>query len=329
MKIRNVHIGLAVSLLLLSTSYNLIYKEDPRDVPVSKAELGAILFFDPILSGDSSISCGSCHQKEFAFADNKSVSIGIDGNFTGRNTPSAMYMKGREHYFWDGRAQTLEHQASGPIINEMEMGATIEQVIERLNRSDFYLQAFQFVYGENPDSSKLVNALAEFQRTLSPYTSPYDQFLAGDHLALSDAAIRGLDLYTRRSNCGLCHGEGDFTTDIFTNIGLYNGEEYDDAGRFLITGDSIDLGLFKTPTLRNLSATAPYMHDGSMATLMEVLIYYNTPDSIIDNSINRDDRVRIPKRVREKSDIFTMDELRDLEAFLLALNDSIYLKETH
>ncbi len=281
---------------------------------MDSVKLGEQLFFDPILSSDYSVSCASCHKPEFAFADNIPLSEGVNSRFTSRNTPSVVYAESRVLLFWDGRAESLEHQAFFPITHPNEMNLPEEEAVKRLNESEMYTKAFIQVFKEKPRKLLIAKALADYQRSLKFYNSAYDRFSDGDDEALSVSALRGLELFNGKAKCSFCHGGQQQTGDLFFNIGLYNEMEYKDKGRFDITKDSIDMGKFKTPLLRNVELTAPYMHDGSMETLEEVLEYYNTPDDHIKNSIARDTLLREPLGLTKK-------EIMDLKAFMLALTD--------
>lgn len=288
----------------------------------SPAELGEKLFFDPILSKDLSISCGSCHKPEFAFADNRKFSLGVGDSLGKRNTPSVMNMASRQHYFYDGRAATLEEQAIGPIENPLEMDLKIEVAIDRLNKSLLYKKLFHKIYLEEPTVNNLTNALAEFQRKLeSDGSAPHDLWMSDKNpKALSKSQQRGRELFLDKAKCFDCHFSPDFTFDEFRNIGTYDGKEYADKGRFDLTKDSADLGKFKVPGLRNVALTAPYMHDGSLETLEEVIEFYSDSYMFVPNPINIDSIVMEPLKL-------TYQEKEDLVNFLHSLTDkSIYNK---
>lgn len=282
----------------------------------SQEELGEKLFFDPILSLDKTISCASCHKPEFAFADNRRLSLGVGDSLGARNTPSVMNMASREHFFYDGRATTLEEQAIGPIENPVEMNLKIEEAVKRLQESELYSLLFQKLYFEEPTKENLANALAEFQRTLeSNGNAPHDIWMNGeDPNALSLSQQRGRELFLEKAKCFDCHFGPDFTGDEFRNIGTYDKKEYKDKGRFDETGDSIDLGKFKVPGLRNISLTAPYMHDGSLETLEEVIEYYSDPYMFVENPINMDSIMIEPLKL-------SVQEKEDLVNFLHSLTD--------
>lgn len=283
---------------------------------LSETELGRKLFFDSILSRDYTISCASCHKPEFAFADNSPVSIGVYHQKGSRNTPSAMNMSDRNFYFWDGRAESLEEQALGPIENPVEMDLPLSIAIRRLKQDEAYRKAFYAVYGKEPSRELLASALAAFERTLETDHSPFDQYMQGtDTTLFSASAQRGLSLFNGKAKCFDCHFGVDFTgNDQFRNIGIYNGKELNDVGRYAITGKAKDLGAFKIPGLRNIAKTAPYMHNGMHKTLREVIDYYDDPDKFIPNSINRDTLLSKPLRLTES-------EKKDLENFMLSLTD--------
>lgn len=288
----------------------------------TEAQLGEALFFDPILSRDSSVSCASCHKREFAFADNVAFSIGIGGQKTGRNTPSAMNQSDRNFYFWDGRSETLEHQALGPVENSGEMDFPATILVRRLLKSKKYHDAFMNVYGRAPNKELIASALAAYERTLETSKSPFDKFMKGDDTTLfSASAKRGLDIFNNKGKCFDCHFGPDFTgNDDFRNIGLYDGKTLTDKGRFVVSGKASDLGKFKTPGLRNVAQTAPYMHNGMFKTLREVIDYYNEPNKFVPNSINRDTLLNKPLGLTET-------EKKDLENFLLSLSDERFLKK--
>jgi cytochrome c peroxidase len=288
----------------------------------SKEDLGKALFFDPILSRDSSISCASCHKPEFAFADNQNFSNGVNNQKTDRNTPSCMNLSNRTSYFWDGRAATLEDQALGPIENPKEMNLPLSIAIQRLKNNETYKNAFLSIYKTLPNNNNLSNALAEYQRTLETNDSPFDNYMNNkDTISFTASAKRGLEIFNTKGKCFDCHFGVDFSgNDDFKNIGLYNEKNYNDAGRFLISNLKKDLGTFKTPGLRNIAQTAPYMHDGSFKTLSEVVDYYNEPDKFVLNSINRDTLLNKPLGL-------TKEEKTDLENFLLSLSDSRFNKK--
>ncbi len=286
------------------------------DLALSEQQLGEKLFFDPILSRDSSISCASCHKPEFAFADNSPTSTGVFKRKGDRNTPSCMNMTDRNFYFWDGRAETLEEQALGPIENPVEMDLPLSIAVRRLIHNNYYYKSFMNVYGKKPSRELLARALANYQRTLETSNTPFDRYMQGkDTNALSQSAKRGLALFNGKAKCFDCHFGVDFTgNDKFRNIGLYNGEELNDKGRYNVTGKTEDIGRFKIPGLRNIALTAPYMHNGMHKTLREVIDYYNNPDAFVKNSINRDTLLNKPLGLSE-------DEKKDLENFLLSLTD--------
>ncbi|WP_017496835.1 cytochrome-c peroxidase [Flavobacterium sp. WG21] len=292
----------------------VIFSNLSFDENIDSVKLGKKLFFDPMLSSDNSISCASCHKPEFAFADNVSLSKGVNSRMGERNTPSVMYSDERLSFFWDGRSKSLEHQAFFPITHPNEMNLSEEEAIRRINQSESYIKDFIKVFNAKPNKVLISKALADYQRSLKYYNSPYDRFSAGDDQALSDSALRGLILFNGKGNCTSCHEGKDQTSDGFFNIGLYNELEYRDKGRFDLVKDSTNLGRFKTPTLRNIELTAPYMHNGSMATLEQVIEYYNNPDLHIKNSIGRD-------KLITKSLGLSKKEMIDLKAFLLSLTD--------
>jgi len=285
----------------------------------TKAGLGKKLFSEKILSKDSSVSCASCHIPTFAFADTVAFSVGIEGKLTKRNTPSVLNMKNRPYYFWDGRASTLEDQSLMPIQNPDEMGLPIEEAVKRLNQSKEYKLLFQKIFGQKPTAKNLAAAFSAFEKTLETVDSKFDDW-SNNLKNLTAPEERGRELFVGdKAKCFDCHRMEDFTTDEFKNIGLYNGKELNDAGLFNITNKEADLGKFKTPGLRNIAVTAPYMHNGMFKTLEEVVDYYNNPQAFVTNSINIDDALKSPLNLSEK-------EKKDLVSFLKTLTDKKYLK---
>lgn len=288
--------------------------------PLTRAKLGEQLFFDPVLSGDRTISCASCHKPQFAFADTAAFSSGIHGQLTKRNTPSITNQRGRPSFFWDGRSASLEEQAKQPIIAANEMGLPIEEAVKRLNADSAYVRAFRKLFNSVPTEKSLLNALAAYERTLETANSPYDRYINGDDQAISPEAARGRLLFIGKANCSNCHSGEDFTADRFKNIGLYNGTTLTDAGRFDVTRDSAQLGFFKVPGLRNVAITAPYMHNGMFKTLREVIQYYNNPDAIVHDGIKRDLSLNTPLNL-------TATEIDELEAFLKTLTDDRFINQ--
>ncbi|MBC7569635.1 MAG: c-type cytochrome [Spirosoma sp.] len=315
---RTIVLAVASVGFLLTASFvsnTDVVPAEPRQ-PQNSRELGEVLFNDVILSVDRTKSCASCHKAAFAFADNMAKSPGVNGNITERNTPSVMYLSKSKHFFWDGRARTYEEQALGPIASPKEMGLALPEAEKRLKEDVYYQAAFQRVFKTEPSLLLLSKALADFQRTLAPHDSPFDRYSAGNMDALSPAAIRGMEVFIYDANCVFCHKEPYFDNDEYFNIGLYNGKDRNDKGRFGITKDSADLGSFETPPLRNIALTAPYMHDGSINTLEEVIDFYNDPNKLVNNSRNRHKELKPLKLTKQK--------VSDLMAFLNSLTDDSF-----
>ncbi len=288
----------------------------------TREALGEAIFFDPILSRDSSVSCASCHKPEFAFADNVPLSKGIHGRSGERNTPTVMNQRDRNFYFWDGRAETLGDQAFGPMENPNEMDLPITLIVRRLLESEKYRKAFYNVYGRKPDRQLLGDALSAYEGSLETSNSPFDKYMKQDDTTLfSESAKRGLNIFNTKGRCFDCHFGVDFTgNDAFKNIGLYNAKNLNDKGRFNISGNPKDLGSFKTPGLRNVAQTAPYMHNGMFKTLRQVIDYYNDPDKVVNDPINRDTILQRPLGLTDR-------EKTDLENFLLSLTDERFSKK--
>ncbi len=249
----------------------------PADNPLTaeKIALGKQLFFDKRLSADGTIACASCHDPKFGFSDGRPGSLGIKGQRGGRNAPTAINRLFSADQFWDGRAKSLEEQALGPIQNPIEMGNTLEAVVKTLNGMPGYREKFQKVFGTEVTADGIAKAIAAFERTLLSGNSPFDRFQAGDTKALSAAARRGFELFRGEANCVRCHAGFNFTDESYHNIGVGMDRPDPDLGRYNVTNREEHKGGFKTPTLRHIALTAPYMHDGSLRTLEEVIEYYD------------------------------------------------------
>ncbi len=286
----------------------------PPDNPVTpeKAALGRRLFDDPRLSVDQSRACSDCHQAERAFSDGRRVAVGVRDQKGTRNAPAILNRTFGRAFFWDGRAATLEEQVLLPIQHPKEMDADLPSVIERLRADATYRRQFGEVFGRPPDASALSYALATYVRTILSGASDYDRFVAGDATALSPEAQLGLRLFRGRAHCTRCHSGSNFTDEDFHNTGVSWGHRPYDAGRAVVTGVPEDTGKFKTPTLREVARTAPYMHDGSLATLEEVVDFYNRGGN--DNPF-RDRELRPLK--------LTAEEKRALVTFLRALSGHV------
>jgi cytochrome c peroxidase len=254
-----------------------------------RVRLGRWLFYDTRLSGDSTVSCATCHRPEHAFSEPTPVSTGIRGQQGGRKAPTFINQAVTlyPHFFWDGRAGSLEEQALGPIENPIEMGATHASMIETLSRITGYAPYFEEAFG-TPDITKerVSKAIADYERTRMSGNSPWDRWRYDrDEGAVSEDVKLGHELFNGKANCAQCHLGNNFTDSRFHNIGIGwdpETETFRDEGRWTVSQDlaggesrEADRGAFKTPTLREVTKHAPYMHDGSIATLREVVEHYN------------------------------------------------------
>lgn len=329
----------------LAAGESSIVGVDENPMTRAKIELGRQLYFDPRLSADQTVSCASCHHPDNGYAKDTRFGVGIGGQEGGRNSPVAYNRILSSLQFWDGRAASLEEQAIGPIANPIEMGNTHDACVNDLKKIPGYRLQFDAIFGK--DSINIENvgkAIAAFERAIVTGPSPFDYYeefqrfakLDPDDLKdlleedpavaetyraakeglkanpMSESAIRGRDLFfSERVNCAACHVGANLTDEKFHNLGVGMDAEKPDIGRAEITGDEKDWGAFKTPTIRNVEFSAPYMHDGSLNTLMEVVEHYNKGG--IPNK-NLSDKI-FPLNL-------TQQEKEDLVAFMKACSGS-------
>jgi len=265
----------------------------PPDNPLTKAkiELGKQLYFDKRLSRDNTISCASCHDPAKGWSNGERFATGVRGQVGGRSAPTIINSGYHYFQFWDGRAKHVEGQALGPIQNPIEMDLTLKELEEKLNKIEGYRKQFQEVFGAEVTSENVAKAIAAFERTILSGNAPYDQFKAGKKDALSEAAQRGMKVFFNKASCSACHSGPNFTDGAFHNIGIGMDEKDEsriDLGRYTESKLEGDKGSFKTPTLREIARTAPYMHDGRLKTLRDVVDYYDkggTPNPYLDEEI--------------------------------------------
>lgn len=246
-------------------------------VPAAQAALGERLFADPRLSRSDLVACISCHRPSHAFADTQSVSAGHEGRLGRRNTPTLFGAAQAPALFWDGRAASLEAQATGPIAHPDEMAMPLAELPAKLAALDGYPAAFKQAFGDGEVTlARIVGALAAYQRTLRAPLTAYDRFLDGERAALDERALVGLHLFRTKGRCMSCHSGPLLTDNRFHNLGLtYYGREYEDLGRHEVSGLAEDVGRFRTPTLRQVSGSGPWMHNGLFRNLRGILNMYN------------------------------------------------------
>jgi cytochrome c peroxidase len=325
----------------------------PADNPQAREEvaLGEKLFFDGRLSVDGTVACSTCHDPALAFTDGRPVSVGVKGHTGQRNSPTILNALYNNAQFWDGRAKTFEEQAVLPIINPSEMGQpNLQAAVSQIRFLPEYKKSFRRVFGRTINGPDLVHAIASYERTQFSFDSPFDHFMAGDKTAISESAKRGWDIFNTKARCNKCHALSEdkrdptfFTDKDFHNIGIgivrhnvvglaCKAEQEIDSGktidvdyaaiqsetsivgRFLVTKKERDIASFKTPSLRNVLITAPYFHDGSQATLWDVVDHYNHGDGVKDPWLDEDIQ---PLGLSEL-------EIDDLVEFLAALTSSQY-----
>jgi cytochrome c peroxidase len=278
----------------------------------AKVTLGAQLYFDPRLSADNTISCATCHDPSTGWANHNATDTGIRGQVGGRNSGTILDAAYMQYQFWDGRASSLEEQAVGPIHNPIEMGETLENVIRKLNALPAYRSEFRAVFGTDATEEAIGKAIAAFERTVVTGPSPYDRYLAGDKAALSASQQRGFEVFSGKGRCMLCHAGPMLSDQAFHNLGVGTDRESPGAGREAVTKNAQDRGKFKTPTLRNVALTWPYLHDGSAPSLDEVIALYDRGG---EPNANLDPLMR-PLGL-------TGAEREDLKAFLEALTGTL------
>jgi len=241
-----------------------------------KVELGKQLYFDTRLSKNNSVSCAFCHNPGTGFADARQFSIGAFGTSGGRQAPTVYNTGFLPLQFWDGRAGSLEEQAVGPIHNPIEMAEMHETVVPKIAKIAAYQKQFQLIFGAGASLQHIAEAIAAFERTIVSQNSAFDKHVMGETGAMNDAAVRGLELFRGKARCILCHSGPNFTDNKFHNLGVPQvGPLKEDQGRFLVTRAQKDKGAFKTPTLRSIVETAPYMHDGVFKTLEDVIEFFD------------------------------------------------------
>ena len=250
----------------------------PKDNPLSaeKIKIGKKLFFDERLSIDGTVSCSFCHNPLLGFSDGRYRSMGIYGLRSKRNSPTIINRLFGQYQFMDGRASNIEEVIVEHIQNSIEMGNNLENLVVTLNSDETYRDEFQNVFGTQVTAEGISKSLASYVRTLVSGNSAFDKFIAGNNGAISESAKRGYDLFkSERLKCSKCHSGDNFSDEKFQNNGAGMDSEAPDFGRYLETGNEEDKGKFKTPTLRDIARSSPYMHDGSIKSLAEVVEFYN------------------------------------------------------
>lgn len=292
--------------------------EIPSDNQLTQAriDLGRKLFYDYDLSVNSTVSCGTCHDSRFAFSGGRAVNPGVNGALGFRNAPTLTNIGYAPRLFHDGGVETLELQAQAPIFNEVEMSFTIAGFLERIKGNAEYERMFEEAYGREPDAYGISRSIACFERTMISGHSRFDQYeYEGDENALSEQELRGRELFfSSETKCSSCHEPPLFTNYAYENIGLY--ENYADSGRARITHLAEDRGKFKVPTLRNIDESAPYMHDGSLYTLEQVVEHFNSGGV---GHPNQSEAVK-PLNLSEQ-------QKTDLVAFLKTLSDESFVSD--
>jgi cytochrome c peroxidase len=272
--------------------------------------LGRQLFFDSILSQNRSLACASCHQPQLAFTDGRATAKGVEGRVGNRNVPPLLNLPATGFFFWDGRETALRRQVLKPIQNQREMALNMTEAIARLQASPHYRSEFMRVFHSQATPATVGRSLAAYVMSIRSQDSAVDRYQVGDLDALTPAARRGFELFHGKASCAGCHSGPDLSDGQFHNTGVSWG--HGDLGRQSVTGSSDDCGAFRTPKLREVARTAPYMHDGSMKSLDEVLEFYNkggNPNPCMD------------MRVRQLH--LSADDLLDLKAFLESLSGTI------
>ena len=302
------------SLLYPSSWPKPIYDFSNNPIEKNKVNLGRVLFYDPILSENNSISCESCHSPYSAFTHiDHALSHGIYDSIGTRNSPALMNLAWKKSFMWDGAINNLDMQALAPITHPLEMGSSIKNVVQKLQVSKKYRQLYFQAYGDSiPTGEKTLKAISQFLLTLVSANSKYDKVLRGAELFTAQEK-NGYTLFQK--NCSSCHREPLFTNDEFANNGLSENSVLNDRGRMNITLDSMDAFQFKIPTLRNIEYTFPYMHDGRFKKLSEVLNHYT--NGIIQSKT-------LAPELKEKIKI-TENEKVDLISFLLTLSDKEFV----
>ena len=284
----------------------------PKDNPYSpaKAELGRLLYFEKRISADGVLSCASCHHPSKGFTDQSAVSTGVKGQKGGVSAPTVINRAYGMMQFWDGRSPSLEAQAIGPMANPIEMGSTHPVVVETLKNIPGYRTRFKAVFGTDDFTlDHVAMAIATFERTVLSGNAPYDKHKLGNKAAMNASQIRGMNVFFNKAKCDQCHEGASFTLNAFHNLGIGQDKADPHPGRFAVSIKAEDFGAFKTPTLREIEHTFPYMHDGSLKTLEEVVDFYDKGG--IPNK-NLDERIK-------KLNLTAQDKT-DLVAFMKALS---------
>ena len=294
---------------------NLPASPESNPLTAKKVALGRKLFFDPVLSYNNEISCASCHRPDHGFASADPLALGVDGKKGTRNAPSILNVAYATSFNWDGRSKTLEQQVEGPLTSDVEMGnSSIEEVVERLKEQSKYAALFReaFELKKNDPISKehLLQALASFERALIGGGNAVDRFRRQEYTALSKPARTGMWIFESRGGCWKCHSGPNLSDNDFHNTGVSFGSEGRDLGRQNATKNADHQFQFRTPSLRNVALTPPYMHDGSLKSLKEVVEFYNKGGSQEDQKLDR----------KMKPLNLTEEEVDYLVAFLKSLN---------
>lgn len=292
----------------------------PKDNPLTqeKVELGRLLFFDTRLSADNTVSCASCHIPQLAWTDGQKVSVGIHSQLASRNGMTIVNRVYSTAQLWHGGPPSLEAQAINPITKRVRMGIpSFSAAVNKLNGIKGYRERFQQVFGTDVTLDGVAKALASFERTILSGNSPADRFdMGGEEHAISESAARGLTIFQTKGRCTRCHSGFNFTDEAFHNLGIDWDTEVADLGRYKVTKDPDDIGAFKTPTLREISKTSPYMHDGRFSTLEEVIEFYDKGG--IQNAHLSNLMIPLNLTTQEKSDLVEYLRALDGEGWVVA-----------
>jgi cytochrome c peroxidase len=312
-----IWIGLFIIPLLIQCNYkNAVdtYQFEPLDAinfNRTLIDLGEKLFFDPKLSLNNTISCATCHNPQLAFTDGNKKSIGIHQRAGKRNSPSLWNVKNQDKFMWDGGVKTLELQAIVPLQDTNEMGGLITDLFPKLSEVPLYDSLAKILYNRSFDPFVLTRAMSAFQRNIYQENSEFDDWKKNG--VIKDSSIvRGYKIFNKDLNCAQCHSGNNFTNNSLENNGLYS--VYKDFGRYNITGDSADIGKFKVPSLRNVSITAPYMHNGEFKNLSDVIQHYETGGKLHPNKSHHIQAFYLTELERE-----------DLIYFLKSLTDKRFV----